>query len=184
MNNLRILDFGINDLKVIERKKIEDARGSLSRLFCSNELNSAGWKNPIAQINFTYTKLKGTVRGMHFQNHPFAEDKLVTCIKGKIFDVAVDLRKDSKSFLKHESIILSKENNRSFLIPKGFAHGFQTLTDDVELIYFHSQYYTPQAESGINPNDQVLNIRWPEKITSISERDANHKNISNNFKGI
>lgn len=164
----------IADLKVVERQQIGDARGFLARLFCADELAHAGWEKHIAQINQTFTRKKGTVRGMHFQNTPYAEMKLVTCLHGSIWDVAIDLRKSSPTFLKWHAEVLSSTNLRSLLIPEGFAHGFQTLTDDCELVYFHTAKYSPDAEAGLNPHDQRLAIPWPQVITEISARDAQH----------
>ena len=167
MNRFLITEMPLSGLKLIERKKIGDSRGFLSRLFCMEELSAAGWVKPVAQINHTYTANKGTVRGMHFQREPHAEMKLVTCIRGEIFDVAMDVRAGSPTFLKWHGEILSADNCKALLIPEGFAHGFQTLTDDVELIYFHSAAYSPDAESGLNPNDRMLSIKWSLPIRPV-----------------
>lgn len=184
MNNFSIIDTLITGLKVIERKPIGDHRGFLSRIFCADQLRAAGWKNPIVQINQTVTKKKGTVRGMHFQNAPYAEMKLVSCLQGEILDVAVDLRKNSPTFLQWHAEKLSQENCRALLIPEGFAHGFQTLSDDCELIYLHSAPYFREAEAGIRPNDPALDISWPLDIYEISTRDAGHPLLNNQFTGV
>ena len=170
-------------LYLLERKKKGDSRGFLSRIFCSQELSSLGWEKPLAQVNHTYTYLNGTIRGLHFQHPPYAEIKVVTCVRGSIWDVVVDIRKDSESFLKCYSATLSSDNNKALFIPEGFAHGFQALSDDVELIYVHSKGYRREFEDGLNPLDPILNISWPRKITEISERDKNHKYLKD-FKGI
>ena len=184
MSQFSIFDTPIAGLKVIERKPIGDHRGFLARIFCADQLKSAGWEKSIAQINQTVTKKIGTIRGMHFQNTPHAEMKLVSCLQGEIWDVAVDLRKKSPTFLKWHAEKLSAENCRGLLIPEGFAHGFQTLSDDCELIYLHSAPYVQQAEAGIHPNDSYLRISWPLDCFEISTRDATHPLLNDQFKGI
>ena len=169
---------------MIERKPIRDSRGHLARIFCAEHLKGAGWKKPIAQINQTMTKSRGTVRGLHFQNAPYAEMKLISCLQGEIWDVAVDLRKNSPTFLKWHGEKLSSENYRALLIPEGFAHGFQTLTNDCELLYLHSAPYKPDSEGGIRPNDPYLAIAWPLKFYEVSERDSEHPLLNDLFKGI
>mgnify|MGYP000258138285 CR=1 FL=1 len=184
MSRFFITDSPLIGLKSLKRKRLGDHRGFLERLFCAEELIALGWHDPISQINLTRTLEKGTVRGLHFQYPPYTEMKLVTCIRGEAWDVAVDLRQGSPTFLKWHAEILSEENGKALLIPEGFAHGFQTLTDNVELIYCHSRAYTPNAEAGINPCDSKLSIKWPHSIQSISERDNAHTEIDEKFKGI
>ena len=184
ISQFSILDTPIEGLKVIERKPIGDHRGFLTRIFCNNQLKSAGWKKPIAQINQSVTKKRGTVRGMHFQNPPYAEMKLVSCLQGEIWDVAVDLRKNSPTFLCWHAEKLSSENYRALLIPEGFAHGFQALSDDCEVIYVHSASYLPEAEGGICSNDPALAICWPLDIVEISKRDAEYPFLGKQFLGI
>lgn len=184
MSRFTILDTPIADLKIVERQQLGDSRGSLSRLFCAEELAAAGWRKPIAQINQTLTQKQGTIRGMHFQRSPYAEMKLVTCLRGAIWDVAVDLRTGSSTFLQWHAEELSATNHRALLIPEGFAHGFQTLSDDCELIYLHSRAYTPGAEAGLNPKDPMLSITWPLAITELSTRDAQHPMLDHQFKGV
>ena len=167
-----LTDTPLEGLKLIKRNKIEDNRGYLSRFFCIDDLNSSKDRFNISQINYTSTFKKGTVRGMHFQIGSFAEKKIVNCLQGEIYDVAVDLRPDSKTFLHWYSQVLSKENLYSLYIPKGFAHGFQALTDNVDLLYFHSAPYSKEYERGINVHDPKINIKWPLEITSISNRDS------------
>jgi dTDP-4-dehydrorhamnose 3,5-epimerase len=168
----------------VQREAASDQRGFFSRFFCAEELSSVGFNLPIAQINHTFTSMRGSVRGLHFQSKPFAEDKFVSCLRGKVFDVAVDLRKESPTFLKWHAEILSAENMVSLLIPQGFAHGFQTLIDDCELIYLHSKPYSQQAEGALNVNDPRLAIAWPLPITNLSERDAQHSFVCESFTGI
>jgi len=180
---ISIKKFSIDGLKLIKRKRIKDNRGYFSRLFCADDLALAGWDETIVQINHSVTLKRGTIRGMHYQSPPCSELKLVSCIKGRIFDVAVDLRRESKTFLQWHKEIISAENNNSFLIPKGCAHGFQTLTDDVELLYCHSAYYNKQTEKALNPHDPRLSISWPLDASVISNRDANHLFIDEFFEG-
>jgi dTDP-4-dehydrorhamnose 3,5-epimerase len=171
-------------VRVVERKAIGDERGFLARLFCASELTAAGWLRPIAQINHTFTALRGTVRGMHFQRPPYAEMKLVTCVRGAIYDVAVDLREGSASLLAHHAQILSAENHQALLIPEGCAHGFQALTPDVEIIYLHSIPYVGEAEGGVAPLDPRLGINWPLSVAAMSTRDSSHPAIASDFKGL
>lgn len=174
----------IPDLRVIRRTALEDPRGFLSRLYCADEFSRAGIHAAIMQINHTLTRHKGTVRGLHFQHPPFMEAKLVSCIKGEVFDVAVDLRRDSATFLHSHGEILSGDNCTSLYIPEGFAHGFQALTDDCELLYLHSAPYRPEAEDILNATDPRLNISWPVPITDQSERDRIRPFIDQHFQGV
>ena len=174
----------LSGLTVVQRRPIEDQRGFFSRFFCADEFRQAGFTQPIAQINHTLTRKKGAVRGLHFQRPPHAETKVVSCLKGNIFDVAVDLRRGSPTFLKWHGEVLSAENRRSLLIPEGFAHGFQTLTDDCELIYLHSASFHPEAEDALNVNDPKLAIVWPLAMTELSERDRTHSFIGADFDGV
>lgn len=183
MSRLTVTDLPLTGLKLVERRLLGDSRGFLSRLFCADELSRAGWKKPIAQINHASTLIRGTVRGMHFQLPPHAEMKLVSCLRGSVWDVAVDLRKDSDTYLLWHAEELSADNSRALFIPEGFAHGFQTLTDDVELLYCHSAAYNVDAEGGLHPGDPRLAIDWPMEIRGLSDRDANHPMIDRGFAG-
>lgn len=184
MSRFTITDTPIKDLKVITRQPMGDHRGFLTRIFCSEELAAAGWTAPIAQINHTYTQKKGTVRGLHFQYPSHAEMKLVSCLQGEIWDVAVDIRKDSPTFLHWYAEILSAENNKALLIPEGFAHGFQALTDDVDLLYCHNKPHIAGAEGALHVKDPLLGVAWPEIIVELSERDSRHPFLTSTFKGI
>ena len=184
LSRLTVTDLPLSGLKLVKRQQFDDSRGFLSRLFCSDELSVTGWQKPISQINHTLTSKLGTVRGLHYQKPPNTEMKLVTCIRGEVWDVAVDLRRNSKSFLKWHAEILSAENGCAMLIPEGFAHGFQSLNDDVELLYLHSEVYVPESEAAVHFNDRILNIKWPLAVTQISERDQNHSLITSEFNGI
>ena len=171
-------------LMVLERQLIADHRGFLSRLYSAEEFRAAGVAKPIAQMNHTLTRASGAVRGMHFQNPPHAEVKLVTCVKGEILDVAVDVRRDSPTFLQWHGAILTETNRRSLLIPEGFAHGFQALTANCELIYLHTAAYKAEAEGALNVSDPRLKIAWPLPIGEISDRDRAHPFVDAAFKGI
>jgi dTDP-4-dehydrorhamnose 3,5-epimerase len=184
MSRFTIQETPLVGLKIIQRTAIGDARGFLSRIFCAEYLASAGWTWPIAQINHTLTKTSGTVRGMHFQFPPRAEAKLVSCLRGAVWDVAVDIRRGSPTFLKWHAKELSAANQRALLIPSGFAHGFQTLEPDCELLYLHSASYDPACEGALNPRDPELAISWPKEISSISEKDSNRPMLDLSFKGM
>jgi len=184
MKRLAISYLPLAGLKLITRHRLGDSRGSFSRLFCAEELAMAGWSKPIAQINHTFTPKKATVRGMHFQQAPYSEMKLVTCLRGEVFDVAVDLRQGSPTFLAWHGETLSADNNKAMLIPEGFAHGFQALTDDVELLYCHSAPYSVGFEGGVQPIDPRLGITWPKPIALLSERDSGHPLLTDSFTGI
>jgi dTDP-4-dehydrorhamnose 3,5-epimerase len=171
-------------LMLVQRKATEDERGFFSRFFCDAEFEAAGLKKPIAQINQTLTRKKGAVRGMHFQHPPYAETKIVNCLRGEIFDVAVDLRSGSSTFLHWHAEILSAENRRGLLIPEGFAHGFQALTNDCELIYLHTTAFRPEAEGALNVVDPRLEIEWPLPIAESSERDNAHPFIGADYRGV
>lgn len=184
MNRFTIADTALDGLKTVQHRRREDPRGFLSRLFCAEELRKAGWDGPIAQINHTQTSYKGTVRGMHYQLPPHAEVKLITCIRGEVWDVAVDIRSGSPTFLQWHAVRLSAANGKAMLVPEGFAHGFQSLTDDAELLYCHSTAYAAHAEAGLNPTDPVLQIDWPLAISQISARDSQHPGLKPTFAGI
>ena len=184
MRRLTITALPFAGLKRVERQRLGDARGFFTRVFCADELRAAGWREPIAQINHTVTARKGSVRGMHFQWPPHAEMKLVSCIRGEVFDVAVDLRHGSPTFLKWHAEHLSADNDRALLIPQGFAHGFQALSDDAELIYCHSTVYEAASEGGLNPRDPKLAIGWPLPIAVMSARHAAAPMLDAAFAGV
>jgi len=174
----------LEGLWVVQRKPVEDPRGFFCRFFCAEEFQAAGLRKPIAQINHTYTVKKGAVRGLHFQYPPYSEGKIVSCLCGEVYDVAVDIRKGSPTFLHWHGEILSATNQRSLLIPEGFAHGFQTLTENCELLYLHSEAFHPQAEGALHIADQKIGIVWPIAITELSERDRSHPFINSSFEGL
>ena len=184
MGHLSLSATPLAGLNVLQRKRTVDSRGFFSRFFCSDELAQAGFELPIAQINHTLTRRRGAARGMHFQHPPHAEVKLVSCLRGTVFDVAVDLRQGSETFLQWHGEMLSDENARSLLIPRGFAHGFQAMTDDCELIYLHSCAYAPGAEGALHMRDPSIDIHWPLAFADVSDRDTKHPFITDEFTGL
>jgi dTDP-4-dehydrorhamnose 3,5-epimerase len=184
MSRFDFYDLPLPGLKLVQRKPIVDTRGFFARFYCADEFRAAGVGKPIAQINHTLTRSKGAVRGLHFQHPPHAETKLVSCLAGAVFDVAVDLRADSPAYLRWHGEILSAENQHSLLIPEGFAHGFQTLTEDCELLYLHTVPFHPEAEGALNVAEPALAIQWALPVTELSERDRSHPFIDAHFSGI
>lgn len=162
---------------LVERKPFADERGAFARIFCDEALTQIGWPGPVAQINHSRTDKAGTLRGMHYQRPPHAEAKLVVCIRGAIHDVAVDIREDSPTRYEHVGVELSAEAGTAIYIPEGFAHGFQALSDDVELVYIHSAAYNQACEAGLSHDDPALGIVWPLPVSGISARDADHPMI-------
>jgi dTDP-4-dehydrorhamnose 3,5-epimerase len=156
----------------------EDARGFFARLFCAQEFTDHGLATRWTQCNTSFSTAAGTLRGLHFQRPPMAEAKLVKCLRGAIFDVLVDLRQKSPTFGSWTSLELSAENRRMAYVPPGFAHGFQTLVRDTELLYFHSQDYSPAHEGGVRHDDPALNIGWPLPVSDLSPRDADHPDLA------
>ena len=176
-----------SDLKgvfIINLEPIEDDRGWFSRFYCKDEFSKKGITKIFVQFNHSFNRYKGTLRGMHYQNPPKADAKLIRCISGSVYDVIVDLRSGSPTFLKWIAVELSARNRKMIYIPEGFAHGFQTLEDNAELIYHHSEFYEPTQEGAIRYNDELINIKWPEEVLHVSDRDKNHPLLSANFTGI
>ena len=183
-SGLQILPTPLAGLSVIQRNPIADARGYFERMYCAQDLADVCPGKEIIQINRSQTVARGTVRGLHFQRPPHAEIKLVSCLCGEVFDVAVDLRENSPTFLHWHAEILSEENHKTLAIPEGFAHGFQTLTDQCEMLYLHTAAYHPEAEDALNVRDGRLAILWPHPISDISPRDASRPMIDNDYKGV
>ena len=181
---VNILPTAIPDLFVVETSPHIDARGAFARLFCENELLGLIGDRRIVQINHSRTAAVGAVRGMHFQNPPHAEMKLVRCLKGRVWDVAVDLRETHPPFFAGTRKNSAPDNLRMMIIPEGFAHGFQVLERDSELLYLHTAFYAPGAEGGLRYDDPALGIAWPLPATELSTRDALHPLIQADFEGI
>ena len=174
----------ISDLFLAELKPYKDDRGFFTRTYCSSDLELVNIFKPITQINHSLSLKVGTVRGMHFQLPPHAEVKMVSCLKGRIFDVAVDIRQGSPTFLQWFGEYLSPDNFKMMVIPEGFAHGFQVIEPNSEILYFHTESYTPEFESGILYDDRSISIKWPLRVDEISERDQNHAQINEHFTGV
>ena len=184
MSHFQIEETPLQGLKIIQRRPRIDSRGKFTRTFCSEELLAEGWTTPAMQINHSTTNEVGSVRGLHYQKPPKAEKKMVLCLRGRVWDVAVDLRASSETFLSWHAEELSAENNKALLIPEGFAHGFQVLEKESELLYLHSEQYTPQLEDGISPLDPRLSIPWPLAIGEMSDRDRGFPFLTDKYKGI
>lgn len=174
-----IHNLPLADAVLVDMEPFCDHRGIFSRFFCSRELASVVDVKHIVNVNFSRTFRKGAIRGMHFQRKPHQEMKLVRCIRGAVFDVVVDIRRHSATFLHWHGEILSADNMKMMVVPEGFAHGFQTLDDESELLYLTTSFYESEAEGGLRYNDPVLNIRWPLAVVDISEKDASHPLLGN-----
>ena len=181
---MKIASTDIDGIAVVEHSPFTDHRGTFTRLFCDGDLGEILGNRHIAQINRSKTTVSGAVRGLHYQRSPHAEMKLVLCLKGKIWDVAVDLRAGSRTFLRWHAEELTANNCRMLVIPEGCAHGFQVLDADSELLYLHTAPYSPASEGGIHPSDPLLNIPWPLPISDLSQRDGTHPLLSEKFSGL
>lgn len=157
---------------IVDLNLLSDDRGFFARGWCAKEFADHDLSANISQVNVSQNHLAGTVRGLHMQAAPHEEAKLVRCVRGRIYDVAVDMRESSPTYLQSIGCELSAENRRALFIPKGFAHGYQTLTDDTEVFYLISEFYQPGAESGFRYDDPRIGIEWPRDVTVISEKDT------------
>ncbi len=162
---------------VVELDRIEDKRGFLARSFCQKEFKKNGLNFNIVQSSVSYNKKRGTIRGMHFQTSPYEEAKLVMCVKGELYDVIIDLRKNSPTYGKWFSIKLTETNYKSLYIPEGFAHGFQTLEDNTVILYQMSEFYYPESSRGIRWNDPAFRIKWPMDKFILSHKDKGYKDF-------
>jgi dTDP-4-dehydrorhamnose 3,5-epimerase len=169
---------------VVERRPRMDERGWFERMYCTVDLADVVGRRTIVQVNRSSTQSRATVRGMHYQVPPSAEAKLVSCLRGSIIDVAVDVRRNSPTFLRWHAELLTAENRRSLFVPEGVAHGFETLEDDCEVLYLTTAAYDPKAERGLHPRDPRLAIDWPLEIEHLSERDSSHPALPLDFDGI
>ena len=182
--SMNVSEIGIAGAFVIEGSTFQDNRGAFSRLFCARELQVILGSRTIAQINQSMTHSVGAVRGLHYQNAPRAEMKIVRCLKGRVFDVAVDLRQGSPTFLKWHAVELTPQSNLAYVIPEGCAHGFQVLEEDSQLLYLHTDFYTPEVEGAMRFDDPMVAVDWPLSPTDLSARDLSHQPLKENFKGI
>lgn len=171
---MKFIETALKGAFIIEINQMTDERGFFGRSWCKREMEEHGLNGNVVQANTSFSKTKGTLRGMHYQKHPHEETKLIRCTKGAIYDVIVDLRKDSPTYLKWFGIELSETNYKMLYVPEKFAHGFITLTDDAEVTYLVTEFYTPGAEAGLRFDDPTLKIDWPLEATVISEKDRQH----------
>jgi dTDP-4-dehydrorhamnose 3,5-epimerase len=162
---------------VIELQKHEDERGFFARSWCQKEFEAHGLNPRTVQCNISFNKVKGTLRGMHYQVIPCAEAKLVRCVRGAIYDVIIDLRRESATYKQHVSEVLSSDNYKALFIPEGLAHGFQTLEDNSEVFYQMSESYSPEHQHGLRYNDPTFKINWPIDVTVISGRDRTYQDF-------
>ncbi len=181
---MNIVPTPIEGLFEIHTTPFVDARGRFTRLFCERELAPIRRNLHFTQINLSETCEAGTVRGMHYQKPPAAEAKLIHCVRGRVFDVAVDLRTRSPTFLNWRGLELSEEDGNAVFIPEGFAHGFQALTSDVQLLYMHTAPWTPSCEGGVRYDDPRLAIHWPGEVVDTSMRDQGYAMLNESFGGI
>jgi dTDP-4-dehydrorhamnose 3,5-epimerase len=172
---MKFFETDLEDAYIIELEKLEDERGFFTRIWDKKIFKDRGLNSDLVQMSFSYSKQKGTLRGMHFQKTPFDEEKIVRCMKGKIFDVIIDLRKESKTYKKWISFELDSNDLKMIYIPKGFAHGFQTLEDDTEVFYQMSNWFSPEHATGIRWDDSGFNIKWPIKNPIISKKDRSYE---------
>lgn len=184
MDKLKVHYTPLAGLALVETGSIKDERGQFTRLFCESECSKLRPRLHWTQINLSRTSLKGTVRGMHFQCPPSAEAKLIRCLRGRVFDVAVDVRAGSPTFLHWYGAELNENNSMQIFIPEGFAHGFQALTDDVELLYLHTVAWSREHEETLRHDDPKLGIAWPLPVTRVSEKDRNASLLTDGFTGI
>jgi dTDP-4-dehydrorhamnose 3,5-epimerase len=171
-------------LLIFHRSPVHDLRGGFDRLFDSVTVAAAGSQIEIQHVNLATNLTKGTIRGLHYQVSPYCETKVVTCLRGRAFDVVVDIRAGSPTFLESHVELLSPSASKTIVIPPGFAHGYQTLEDETELLYLHSVGFVPDAERGLHPFDDLLSIDWPLKSPIISERDSQHPPIAVGWEGV
>lgn len=181
---MKILDTPLAGLKIAQSVPHRDARGAFTRLFCAEELESVLGDRQIVQINHSRTSSVGAVRGMHFQHPPHAEMKMIRCLRGRVVDVAVDVRAGSATFLQWYAHELAQDDAQMLIIPEGFAHGFQVLEPDSELLYLHTAFYNPSSEGGLRHDDPRLAITWPLPPQDLSPRDLSHPLLDADFTGV
>lgn len=180
---MKFLETPLKGSFIIEPEPRRDERGMFARVFCKKEFEYAKLNKEIVQVNHSLTKEKGTVRGMHYQKPPNAEIKMVRCIKGSVFDIIIDLRKNSPTFLNWFGEVLSSDNMKIMYVPEGFAHGMQALETNSEILYFVTEFYAPKQEGGVNCKDPKIGIKWPLEPRNLSEKDKKLPFLTN-FEGI
>ena len=180
---MKILSTAIQGVCIVATTPFQDHRGAFYRAYCAQELTSLLQGRTIRQANVSLTEAVGAIRGLHFQHPPRAEMKLVRCLRGRVWDVAVDLRRGSPTLLRWHAEELSPDNARMLVIPEGCAHGFQVLESGSQLLYLHTAAYEPRAEGGVRYDDSALSIPWPLTATDISQRDAAHPLLTTDFRG-
>ena len=181
---MNITQTALAGVVVVTSTTVADHRGAFARIYCERELSSMAGSRRIVQINQSRTATVGAVRGLHYQHPPHSEMKLVRCIRGRVWDVAVDLRANSPTFLQWHAEELTPDNAHMLVIPEGCAHGFQVLAADSELLYLHTAFYRPEAEGGVSHMDPRLGIVWPLPVADLSLRDTNHPLLPQDFSGI
>jgi dTDP-4-dehydrorhamnose 3,5-epimerase len=181
---MKFIETQLKGAYIIDLAPKKDDRGLFLRSFCKKEFESIGHKDEFVQFNQSINYKKGTLRGLHFQNPPESEIKLIRCINGSAFDVIIDIRVGSPTFLDYFSTVLSKANMKMIYVPKGFAHGFLTLENDTELLYQHTSFYNPSAEGGLRYDDPLFKVEWPDEVKIISEKDMNYSLLNPSFKGV
>jgi dTDP-4-dehydrorhamnose 3,5-epimerase len=186
---MRFIDTGISGPVLLSQEKHHDERGFFARTWCTREFAEHGIDFSIVQRNLSFNRHEGTLRGLHFQAPPNAEGKLISCTHGSIFDVIVDIRPDSPTFLNSFSVVLSADDGQSLYAPPGFAHGFVTLTDNTQIDYLMSEFHEPSLAGGFRWNDPALKIEWPiSEPAAISDRDATYADLNPDefhaFRGI
>ena len=181
---MRFLKTKLHNAYIIELEKNEDERGFFARLWDKKIFSDMGLNSKIVQCNVSTNKFKGTIHGMHYQTIPFTEVKIVRCTKGRIQDVIIDLRKNSETFMKWFSIELNEDNYKMLYVPEGFAHGFQSLEDNVEIIYFVSEFYSQKSEKGIRWDDKAFKIKWPIEQIIVSKKDQLWKPFNEKTDGL
>ncbi len=174
---MKFIETALADAYIIELEKYEDARGYFARSYCRNEFRDRGLLDIFVQSNISFNKIKGTLRGMHYQAEPYGEVKVVSCFQGKIYDVIIDLRPDSNTYCKWISVTLSSDNGKLLYIPKGFAHGFQTLEDNTMVHYQMGEFYKPEYARGVRWNDPRFAIKWPLNVEIVSEKDGSYQDF-------
>lgn len=171
---MKLVPISLAGVYVVDLARIEDERGFFARSFCQREFAAHGLNPRLAQSNVSFNRTRGTLRGMHYQIAPHAEAKLVRCTQGAIWDVVIDLRRESPTYRRWVGVELSAETRRALYVPEGFAHGFQTLMDDSEILYLMSEFYDPDSARGVRWDDPAIGIDWPIAKPVISDRDRSY----------